>query len=475
MCAGPRAALSQREMRKHLEGALSGPVSSDTPIRGIDDLLQPFHTSLKPRSQWRVGTEAEKFGLLAESLSPLPFEGPRSVQRVLALLSERHGWHPERESVDGDVIALTRDSSSITLEPAGQLELSGAPFANLNDAAAEFERHHSELRGISEELQIVWISLGFHPFARHDQLPRVTKQRYAIMERYLPTRGPRALDMMRRTCTVQANVDYDSEDDAIRKLRVGLALQPIVTALFANSPFYEGQVGVNRCERAAVWLGMDPDRTGMLPFAFESDMSFRSYVEWALDAPMFMVKRGARVLPNTHQTFRTFLDLGADGERATAYDWEMHLNTLFPEVRLKRTLEMRGADAQSLARTSALPALWKGVLYDPGALSAAESLIASLDSGTLEAARPEIARSALAATLAGRPVLRWAQDLFEIARAGLQRQAELDPSLRGEASLLAPLAGVLERGRCPADELLADLPPAAREDWRREVVARARF
>lgn len=396
------------------------------------------------------------------------------MQRVLAMFAERHGWHAERESADGDVIALTRDKSSITLEPAGQLELSGAPFASMHQTAAEFEQHRQELRAISEELQIVWISMGFHPFARHDELPRVTKQRYAIMERYLPTRGARALDMMRRTCTVQANIDYDSEQDAVRKLRVGLALQPIVTAMFAHSPLFEGHVGPHRCERAAVWLGMDPDRSGMLPFAFDAQMSFRAYVEWALDAPMFMVKRGTRVIPNTQQTFRTFLREGVQGERATLHDWEMHLNTLFPEVRLKRTIELRGADAQPANRTTALPALWKGLLYDARSLDAAETLVGTLDPRELARARPDVARSALDAQLAGRKVLAWAHDVLAIAKAGLQRQAQEDGAPRDEAIYLEPVAAALERGQCPADELLASIS-AAGEDWRSAVVASTRF
>lgn len=422
-----------------------------------------------------MGTEAEKFGLLAESLAPLPFQGPRSVQRVLTLLVERHGWHPERESADGDVIALTRGASSITLEPAGQLELSGAPFANLHETAAEFTQHRAELEGISEELQLVWLSLGFHPFARDEDLPRVTKQRYAIMERYLPTRGPRALDMMRRTCTVQANIDYDSEADAIRKLRVGLLLQPIVTAMFAHSPLFEGRLGAHRCERAAVWIGMDPDRSGMLPFAFGSDMSFRAYVEWALDVPMFLVKRGARIIENTGQTFRTFMREGVSGARATMHDWEMHLNTLFPEVRLKRTIELRGADAQREARTTALPALWKGLLYDARALDLAEALVSSLEPAALRSVRPEIARSALGAQLAGRPVLEWAQHVLEIATAGLQRLAQQDPALRGEDRYLDSLRASIEQGRCPADELVAGLAGTQDAAFRQRVVALTRF
>jgi glutamate--cysteine ligase len=438
----------------------------------MDELLSPFVAACKPRGQWRVGTEAEKFGLLAESLEPLPFVGPRSVQRVLELFVERHAWRAEREQPNGDVIALTRGSSSITLEPAGQLELSGAPFASIHETAAEFDTHWRELHGISDELGIVWLSLGFHPFATLAELPQVTKSRYAIMQRYLPTRGPRALDMMRRTCTVQANLDYDSEQDAVGKLRVGLALQPIVTAMFANSPFYEGAEGAHRCERAAVWLGMDPDRSGILPFAWERDMSFRSYVEWALDVPMFLLKRGDKVIENTRHTFRGFMKDGVQGERATRHDWELHLNTLFPEARLKKTLEMRGADAQGALLTPALPALWKGLLYDAEALTRAEALIAPLDARGVAEARPQIAQKALAARLAGRSVGDWASDVLEIARSGLERLAALEPDVPSDAAHLAPLASLIERRACPADDLLT--ATQTRVEFRSAVVRHTR-
>jgi len=434
---------------------LSEPSTTDAPLRGIDDLLLPFERALKPAAQFRVGTEAEKFGLLSDSLQPLPFEGPRSVRRVLALLAERHGWREEREYEGGEVISLLRGESSITLEPAGQLELSGAPFASVHETCAEFADHLQELRGLSDELGIVWLSLGFHPFARHEELPHVPKLRYGIMQQYLPTRGRRALDMMRRTCTVQANLDYDSERDAMRKLRVSLALQPIVTAMFANSPLIEGRPGPHLCERGAVWLGMDPDRSGILPFAWERNASFRSYVEWALDVPMFLIKRGRRVVANTGQTFRGYMKDGAQGERATLHDWETHLNTLFPEARLKKTLEVRGADAQPTELVCALPALWKGLLYDERALDRSETLIAPLSASTVERARPVIVRSALKAELAGRPVQAWAEEVVEIARAGLERQALRNANGEDERIYLDPLVKLLSAGETSAERLLA--------------------
>jgi glutamate--cysteine ligase len=454
------------------ELALSAPLSSDAPLEGFDDLLLPFQKAEKPSARFRVGTEEEKLGLLADTLAPVPFTGPRSVQRVLALLAERFGWQPEREHEQGEVISLLRDGASITLEPAGQLELSGAPFASVHETHAELELHLRELATISEELGLVWLSMGFHPFARQDELPQVPKLRYGIMQKYLPTRGPRALDMMRRTCTVQANMDYDSEHDAVRKLRIALALQPVTTAMFAHSPFVEGRRGDNLCERAQVWLGMDPDRSGILPFAWERDMSYRAYVEWALDVPMFMLKRGSRVIANTGQTFRAFLADGAEGERATHSDWETHLNTLFPEARLKKTIEVRGIDAQRTDLVCAVPALWKGMLYDERAMSELETLIGPLTAAQVTQARPLIARDALKAQLAGKPVLSWAQQVVEIASASLVRQASRDAAGRDESVYLTPLVALLSAGKTPAEALLEAV--AGKPDFRAAVVAHAR-
>jgi glutamate--cysteine ligase len=466
--AGPKRSGELHVHRK--EADLSAPVISEAPVRDFEDLLQPFVEAQKPRARWKVGTEAEKFGLLSDTLTPLPFDGPRSVRRVLSLLAERYGWQQEREHERGEVISLRRDGASITLEPAGQLELSGAPFATVHETHAELEAHLRELKGISEELGIVWLSLGFHPFARQDELPHVPKLRYGIMEKYLPTRGPRALDMMLRTCTVQANLDYESEDDAVRKLRVSLAAQPIVTAMFAHSPLIEGRIGPRLCERASVWLGMDPDRSGILPFAWERAMSFRTYVEWALDVPMFMLKRGSRVIANTGQTFRAFMADGAEGVRATRTDWETHINTLFPEARLKNTIEVRGIDAQRTELTCAVPAMWKGLLYDSQALNQLETLLSPLSARIVQQARPEIARAALHATLAGRPVQSWAEEVVNIARAALERQACLDQNGRDESLYLAPLIELLSAGKTPAEALLE--AAQAGRDFRASVVAR---
>lgn len=455
-----------------MEAALN---SSAHPVQLTwDDLLQPFQRALTPPDLWRVGTEAEKFGWLADVGKPLPYDGPRSVRAVLTALQERYGWFPEHEYEGGPVIALRRGEASITLEPGAQLELSGAPFQSIHDTAAEWRGHIEELHEVSASLGIVWLGLGFHPFATQAELPWVPKLRYGVMKHYLPTRGSMGLDMMRRTCTVQANLDYASEADAMEKLRVALALSPIVSAMFANSPLAEGKLSGERSRRALVWLHMDPDRSGLLPFAWDREMSFARYIEWALDVPMFMVKRDGKIVHNTGQTFRAFMREGFQGTYATLDDWVVHLGTLFPEVRLKKTLEVRGADSLPSPLVPALPALWKGLLYEPSARAKAAQLVESLSHEQAEAARWELARAGLAGTLAGRPLREWAAEVLEIARAGLQKLNVKGPDGAADESIyLAPLASLVERGQTPADALLEKLDPT--RDLVPQVLAHAKL
>ncbi len=433
-----------------------------SPRHGLtqDDLLAPFHDSLKPASQWKVGTEAEKFGLLTDTRAPIPYAGPRGVHAVLEALVSKFGWAPESEYAGGDIISLKRDQASITLEPGAQLELSGAPFTSIHDTHAEWDEHLRELHVVGKELGITWLGLGFHPFAKQSDLPWVPKLRYGVMREYLPTRGGMGLDMMRRTCTVQANLDYSSEADAMRKLRVALALSPVLTAMFANSPFYEGAISGECTHRGLVWLDTDPDRTGLLPFLWESDASFARYVEWALDVPMFLVKRGSKIVHNTGQTFRAFMRDGFSGAHATKDDWIGHLGTLFPEVRLKRTIELRGADSQNAALTPALGAFAKGLYYDERALGQAELLAEKLSFGEVEGARREIAQRGLAAELADQRLQTWAEELLAIAHGGLERLNEIERDERGdELRYLEPLEALVKRGETPADALLRALDP----------------
>ncbi|MBX3251799.1 MAG: glutamate--cysteine ligase [Myxococcales bacterium] len=430
------------------------------PIESMDDLLVPFFASEKPRGAWQIGTEAEKFGVFADGAT-LPFEGERSVATVLARLAERHGWVPEGEFVGGTVIALRRGRASITLEPAGQLELSGAPLDTIHETRVELLGHLAEVRAVSADLGIRWLGLGFHPFASHADLPWVPKLRYGVMREYLPTKGRFALDMMRRTCTVQANLDYASADDAFRKLRVALRAQPIVSAMFANSPWVEGRATGERSRRVHVWTSVDPDRQGLLPQLWEGPASYERYVEWALDVPMFLVKRGSTLHRNTGQTFRDYWENGFEGLRATIGDWDTHLNTLFPEARLKRTLEVRGADAQGADLLVALPAFWKGLLYDETSLAGAEGLLGALDFESLEAARPAIGDRGLGATLVERPVAAWASELVTLAREGLARLGNLDCEGRDETHHLEALEALVAKGESPACEALRRAPGAS--------------
>jgi glutamate--cysteine ligase len=427
------------------------------PLVSLDQLLIPFHEAMKPVEQHRIGAEAEKFGVDAVTGAPLPYEGERSVVTVLQALVDRHGWHAERETPGGPLIALLRAGASVTLEPGGQLELSGAP-----------------LEDISNELGILWLGIGFHPFAVQAALPLVPKQRYAIMRRYLPIRGRYGLDMMRRTATVQANFDYVDEEDALRKTRISLRLSPLVTAIFANSPFYEGRLFGGRTYRARVWLSVDPDRQGLVPAVLERGRRFLDYIDWALDAPMFLFKRGTEVVENTGQSFRSFMKHGFRGHHPTLKDWETHINTLFPEVRLKRTIEVRGADSLPANLVCALPALWTGLLYDPRALDEADELSASFTAAELEALRPAIIEKALGATFRGAPLAALAERLIDIAAGGLARRARLNKNGKDERSHLDRIAALVEKGWCPADVLVEGLGNTD-ADLRREILARARI
>jgi glutamate--cysteine ligase len=443
-------------------------------VTTLDDLLIPFQEAIKPVAQHRIGAEAEKFGVDTETGAPLPYEGERSVLAVLEALVERHAWRPETETPGGPLIALLRGGASVTLEPGGQLELSGAPLENIHQICMELSGHLAELRDISAEIGATWLGIGFHPFATQDELPWVPKQRYAIMRRYLPTRGEYGLDMMRRTATVQANFDYASEASAMRAMRVSLRLSPIVTAMFANSPFYEGRLSGGRSYRAKVWLSVDPDRQGLLEPVLTRGQRFLDYVEWALDAPMFLVKRGTEILENTGQSFRSFMKHGFHGERATLKDWEMHLNTLFPEIRLKRTIEVRSADAPPVSLICALPALWTGILYDEKALDDADELTRDFTFAELQAIRPAISERALHATFRGAPLAKVAERVLDIAHGGLERRARLNKNGKDERVHLSKIAALVEKGRCPADELILGLPSEGTA-LRREILARARI
>jgi len=444
------------------------------PIRGRADLADVFRAAEKPPSAFRIGVEAEKFGVHESTGEPLAYDGPLGVTRVFADL-ERFGWRPERESRSGPVLALRRAQASITLEPGSQFELSGSALTDLHAAKAELDEHLGELAGISSELDLAWLGVGFHPLARQIELDWVPKLRYRVMKTYLPTRGSAAHDMMRRTATVQANFDYSSEEDAMRKLLVSLRLSPLLHAMTAHAPFAEKKRSEYESLRGEVWLRMDPARSGLIfPLWTAPRPSYERYVEWALDAGMFLFKRGERVFENTGQTFRDFLEHGHEGERATLGDFRLHLNTLFPEARLKNTIEVRACDAQRHELSMAVPALFTGILYDDAALSEAEAVARELDEASVREARPLLVKHALGAAIGGVPVRAIAERLFEIARGGLTRRARLDAAGRDESAYLEPLGALLSRGECPADSTAAGVPPGA-ELGVRELIERTRI
>ncbi len=430
------------------------------PIGSVDDLLIPFHAAMKPAALHRVGAEAEKFGVYSKDFSPLRYTGEQSVVTLLRTLSERYDWKPYQEVPGGPVLALERGEASVTLEPGGQVELSGAPKTSIHAICEELRGHMRELHSITNAWGLEWLGIGFQPFARREDLEWVPKSRYPTMRRYLPTKGSRALDMMLRTATVQANFDFCDEEDAMRKLRVSMRLSPIVTAMFANSPFYEGGLFGGKSYRAHVWLDVDPDRQGYPPRIWQEGAKLLDYVEYALDVPMFVFRRGEQFFDNAGQTFRAFMKDGFEGHKPILKDWEMHLNTLFPEVRLKRTIEVRCADSQSTDLACALPAIWTGILMDDQALDEADALTRSFDLSAVERDRPGIIRDGIAGTFLGEPTRAWAEKVLEVARGGLVRRKQMSRRGRDESAHLDRLTELVNKGWCPSDQVLDGLDPA---------------
>lgn len=449
--------------------ALASDTADEKPISSYDELLSLFHGAIKPVSEFRVGAEMEKFGVLRDG-APVPYEGPDGVLSIMEELAQK-GWRAERESADGPIIALLRDGASITLEPGSQFELSGAPLLHAHQICAEFRAHLAEIKPFSERHGIRWLGLGFHPFARREDFVMVPKQRYAVMREYLPTRGGMALDMMLRTATVQANYDYESEDDAMTKMRVALRLAPVTTALFANSPFVEGQLFGGKSYRAKVWLDTDPDRSGLVPTVWKKNSKFVDYVEWALDVPMFMFKRDGKKIANTGQSFRSFWKSGFQGHKPTMSDWQSHLNTLFPEVRLKKTIEVRSADAQGAKLACALPALWTGIFYDKKALAEADALTADFTFDEVERSRKDVWQKGLAARFRASTLQPLAEKMLDIAKGGLERRGHLSPSGKTEAVHLARLEELVAKGHSPADALTEGITYV--RDMRAEIINRA--
>ncbi|WP_242183343.1 glutamate--cysteine ligase [Sphingomonas sp. CARO-RG-8B-R24-01] len=424
-------------------------------IESRDQLVASFASGEKPPERWRIGTEHEKF-VYADSDHHAPSYTEKGGIRDLLDALQAYGWTPVEEN--GNVIAMTGSDGSISLEPAGQFELSGAPLETLHQTCAETGRHLEQVKAIGEKFGIGFLGLGMWPDKTRAELPIMPKGRYAIMLRHMPRVGTMGLDMMLRTCTIQVNLDYQSEADMVRKFRVGLALQPLATALFANSPFTEGKPNGMLSYRSHIWSDTDPARTGMLPFVFEDGFGYDRYTEYALDVPMYFVYREGRYIDAAGLSFRDFLEGKLSvlpGETPTLDDWNDHLSTAFPEVRLKTFLEMRGADGGPWGRICALPALWVGLLYDAQALDAAWDLVKHWTIEERQALRDSVPKLGLDSPIAGGRKLRdIAGEVLDIAHAGLATRARLDTSGNNETGFLDPLREVVRSGKVPAEVLL---------------------
>ena len=428
-------------------------------IQSRDELVVHIEKGAKPKSEWRIGTEHEKIPFYRDGLRPVPYEGPAGISALLHGLADRFGWRPVYDR--DKVIALDDPSgecgASITLEPGGQFELSGAPVRTIFQTCEEVGRHLKQVGEIADPLGISFLALGFSPLWTLAETPRMPKSRYDIMTAYMPKVGKLGLDMMYRTATVQVNLDFADEADMVKKLRVSLALQPVATALFANSPFTEGKPNGFLSYRSAIWLDTDNARAGMLPFAFEDGMGYERYVDYALDVPMYFVRRNKRYIDTAGGSFRAFLEgklPQLKGEKPTIDDWADHLTTIFPEVRLKRYLEMRGADSGPWSSLCALPALWAGLLYDQASLDAAYDLVKDWTEGERQQLRDDVPRLALRTPFRDGTLLDVARPVVEIAEAGLKARAYTN-LFDDETAFLKPLKGFIEKGRSAADDLLA--------------------
>jgi glutamate--cysteine ligase len=434
---------------------MSGPSTEPrTPIADRRELAAWLEAGCKPAAAWRIGTEHEKFGFQVEDLRPPPYEGERGIRAVLEGLAGL-GW--TRIEEHGLLIALEKNGASVSLEPAGQLELSGATLENLHDTCCETASHLREVKQVAEPLGLGFIGMGFQPKWRREDMPWMPKGRYRIMRDYMPKRGNLGLDMMTRTCTVQVNLDFSSEADMVRKFRVGLALQPVATALFADSPFTEGKPNGYQSYRSHIWTDTDPDRTGLLDFVFEDGFGFERYTDYLLDVPMYFVYRDGKYIDASGQSFRDFLDgrlPALPGERPDMKDWVDHMTTAFPEVRLKRFLEMRGADGGPWNRVCALPAFWVGLLYDEVALQAACDLMADFSLAEIHALRDGVPKHALKLPFRGGRVRDLALRALEIASDGLRRRARLNGEGNDERHHLDTLIEFATTDQTPAERKL---------------------
>ena len=428
---------------------MSIPQSGGGTIESFAQLAEYMEAGNKPRADWRIGTEHEKFGWLTDTRAPLPYAGERSISAIFAALQARYGWTPLTEG--DNVIGLTRDGANVSLEPGGQFELSGAALSSMGEVAAELQTHLDEVKAICDPMGVRFMGIGAAPIWDGATMPVMPKGRYKLMTDYMGRVGTHGTQMMYRTSTVQVNLDYSSEADMVKKLRVSLALQPVATALFASSPFFDGKLNGHKSWRSRIWRGLDDSRTGMLPFAFDEGMGFQGYVDWVLDVPMYFVYRNGKYINALGQSFRDFLagKLPAlPGEKPTLSDWADHMTTVFPEARVKKFIEMRGADCGDQAHINALPAFWVGLMYDQTALDSAWDLVKGLDTETREGLRVAASVSGLQGEANGVKILDLARAALGLSHAGLAGRG------LAEEAYLAPLVQSVKSGTTQADRWL---------------------
>ena len=441
---------------------MSIPQSGGGPIERIEQLAEFLASGCKPKSDWTIGTEHEKFGYLTDSHAPLPYDGPRSVRAMLEGLCSRFGWAPVLEQ--GNIIGATRGGANVSLEPGGQFELSGAMLTCLHQTDAETRNHLAEVAEIAGPMGVGFMGLGAAPEWSHAQMPMMPKGRYRLMTDYMGRVGTHGTQMMYRTCTVQVNLDFASEADMVRKMRVALALQPVATALFAASPFFEGKLNGHKSWRARIWRGLDNARTGMLPWVFQDGFGFEAWANYVLDVPMYFVYRDGIYIDALGQSFRDFLqgNLPAlPGEKPTLSDWADHLTTVFPEARMKRYIEMRGADCGDAVHLAALPAFWVGLMYDQSSLDAAWDIAKGWDAETREALRVAASVDALQAAVGAVKMRDLAREVLAISEAGLRARAIAGAGMTDEVPYLDVLKRHVATGRVPADEMIAQY----KGDW----------
>ena len=429
-------------------------------------MVEHLEAGSKPRADWRIGTEHEKIGFSLKDLKPLPYHGACGIQAMLEGL-QRFDWAPVYEGEN--VIALKRGGASISLEPGGQFELSGAPLEHVHQTCREVTAHLREVQEVADEIGAGFLSLGFRPDTKLEDVPVMPKGRYGIMRRYMPTVGTHGLEMMFRTCTVQTNLDFGSEADMVKKMRVSLALQPLGTALFANSPFADGKLNGFKSYRSRIWLDTDPDRTGMLPFAFESGFGFEQYVDYALDVPMYFIYRGGTYLDASGKSFRDFLAGELDilpGEKPTLSDFDDHLSTIFPEVRLKTFLEMRGSDTGPWGELCAFSAFWTGLLYDQAALDAAWDLVKDWSAEERQKLRADVPRLGLQTPFRNKTLREIAVAALALSREGLKTRARVNAHGENESVFLQELDNFARTGQSNADRLIADY----KSKWKGDIL-----